>query len=66
VANQRQHAAGTQLDRATNRGGRRGILLAAAAAAFMFLGVVAVALTNAFVNYTSTDSFCGTTCHSMT
>jgi cytochrome c-type protein NapC len=66
VANQRQHAAGTQLDRATNRGGRRGILLAAAAAAFMFLVVVAVALTNAFVNYTSTDSFCGTTCHSMT
>jgi nitrate/TMAO reductase-like tetraheme cytochrome c subunit len=25
-----------------------------------------VALTNTFVNYTSTDSFCGTTCHSMT
>ena len=66
MANQRQHAAAPQLDRAKNRGGRRGILLAAAAAAFMFLGVVAVALTNAFVNYTSTDSFCGTTCHSMT
>ena len=66
MANQRQHAAAPQLDRAKHRGGRRGILLAAAAAAFMFLGVVAVALTNAFVNYTSTDSFCGTTCHSMT
>jgi cytochrome c-type protein NapC len=66
VAQQRQHAAATQPDRAKHRGGRRGILLAAAAAAFMCLGVVAVALTNAFVNYTSTDSFGGTTCHSMT
>ena len=66
MANQSQHAATTQLDRAKNSGGRRGILLVAAAAAFMVLGVVAVALTNAFVNYTSTDSFCGTTCHSMT
>ncbi len=66
MANQSQNAAATQLDRAKSRGGRRGVLLAAMAAAFVLLGVVAVALTNSFVNYTSTDSFCGTTCHSMT
>jgi cytochrome c-type protein NapC len=66
VAHQRQNAAATDRDRARNRGGGRGLLLAVAAAAFVCLGVVAVALTNAFVNYTSTDSFCGTTCHSMT
>src|SRR5262245_65810206 len=66
VANPRQNAAATERNRARNRRGGRGLLLAVAAAAFVFLGVVAVALTNAFVNYTSTDSFCGTTCHSMT
>jgi len=32
----------------------------------VFLGVAAVTLTNTFVTYTSTDRFCGTTCHSMT
>jgi nitrate/TMAO reductase-like tetraheme cytochrome c subunit len=36
------------------------------AAACVLVGVVAVALTNSFINYTSTDSFCGTTCPSMT
>ena len=31
-----------------------------------FLGVVLVALTNHVVNWSSSDKFCGTTCHSMT
>jgi cytochrome c-type protein NapC len=33
---------------------------------FAFLGVMLVALTNHAVNYSSSDRFCGTTCHSMT
>src|SRR5215510_2254474 len=65
VAQQRQHVAAPEPDRTRRRRGRRGLLLTAAAA-FVFLGVAAGTLTNTFVTYTSTDRFCGTTCHSMT
>ncbi len=33
---------------------------------FVFLGVVLVALTNEAVNWSSSDMYCGTACHSMT
>jgi cytochrome c-type protein NapC len=33
---------------------------------FAFLGIALVALTNRVVNWSSSDAYCGTTCHSMT
>jgi cytochrome c-type protein NapC len=45
---------------------RRLIPFFLAASGFVFLGVLLVALTNEAVMWTSSDQFCGKTCHSMT
>ena len=48
-------------------GGRRRILwIFSSALALVIAGVVLVAFTNRAVNWSSSDKFCGTTCHSMT
>jgi cytochrome c-type protein NapC len=49
-----------------NIGGRRFLWISSWALGFVFLGVVLVALTNHLVNWSSSDKFCGATCHSMT
>jgi nitrate/TMAO reductase-like tetraheme cytochrome c subunit len=47
--------------------GRRGILwIFSSALVFAIVGIVLVALTNHVVNWSSSDRYCGTTCHSMT
>jgi cytochrome c-type protein NapC len=47
--------------------GRRGILwISSWALVFVFFGVALAALTNHAVMWSSSDKFCGTTCHSMT
>jgi cytochrome c-type protein NapC len=47
-------------------GGRRIVWIFSSALSFVIVGVVLVALTNHAVNWSSSDKFCGTTCHSMT
>jgi cytochrome c-type protein NapC len=49
-----------------NAGRRRFFWISSWALGFVLLGVVLVALTNHVVNWSSSDKFCGTTCHSMT
>jgi cytochrome c-type protein NapC len=50
----------------SNRGRRRFLWIISWALGFVFLGVVFVALTTHLVNWSSSDKFCGATCHSMT
>jgi cytochrome c-type protein NapC len=45
---------------------RRSLWIFSWAMCSVFLGVVLVALTNHAVNWSSSDKYCGTTCHSMT
>jgi cytochrome c-type protein NapC len=47
-------------------GGRRFLWISSWALGFVLLGVVFVALTTHVVNWSSSDKFCGATCHSMT
>ena len=47
-------------------GWRRVLWVSSWALVFVFLGVVLAALTNHAVMWSSSDRFCGTTCHSMT
>jgi cytochrome c-type protein NapC len=48
-------------------GGRRRILwIFSSAVGFVIVGIVLVALINHAVNWSSSDRYCGTTCHSMT
>lgn len=49
-----------------NRGRPSTLWIFSWASGFAFLGVVLVALTNHAVNWSSSDSYCGTACHSMT
>ena len=49
-----------------NAGRRRFLLIISWALGFVLLGVVFVALTTHLVNWSSSDKFCGATCHSMT
>jgi nitrate/TMAO reductase-like tetraheme cytochrome c subunit len=49
-----------------NGGRRRFLSIFSWALAFVFLGVMLVALTNHAVNWSSSDKYCGTACHSMT
>jgi nitrate/TMAO reductase-like tetraheme cytochrome c subunit len=48
-------------------GGWRSVLwIVSSVLAFVVVGIVLVAFTNRAVNWSSSDKFCGTTCHSMT
>lgn len=49
-----------------NAGRRRFLWIISWALGFVLLGVVFVALTTHLVNWSSSDKFCGATCHSMT
>jgi cytochrome c-type protein NapC len=49
-----------------NIGGRGFLWISSWALGFVLLGVVLVALTTHVVNWSSSDKFCGATCHSMT
>ena len=49
-----------------NTGRRRFLWIISWALGFVLLGVVFVALTTHLVNWSSSDKFCGATCHSMT
>jgi len=49
-----------------NTGRRSFLWISSWALAFVFLGVVFVALTTHVVTWSSSDKFCGATCHSMT
>jgi cytochrome c-type protein NapC len=46
-------------------GSRRIVWIFSSALGLVIVGIVAVALTNHAVNWSSSDRFCGTTCHSM-
>jgi hypothetical protein len=48
-----------------NRGRRSFLWIFSWALSFIFLGVSLVALTNHAVNWSSSDKYCGTACHSM-
>jgi nitrate/TMAO reductase-like tetraheme cytochrome c subunit/mono/diheme cytochrome c family protein len=49
-----------------NPSGRNLLWISSLALGFCLLGVAFVALTNQAVNWSSSDNFCGTACHSMT
>jgi nitrate/TMAO reductase-like tetraheme cytochrome c subunit len=49
-----------------SRGRRRVLWIFSSALVFVIVGIVLVALTNHVVNWSSSDRYCGTTCHSMT
>ena len=49
-----------------NTGRRRFLWISSWALGFVLLGVMFVALTTHLVNWSSSDKFCGATCHSMT
>jgi cytochrome c-type protein NapC len=56
-------ASRSETTRNTNR--RRFLWISSWALGFVLLGIVFVALTNHVVNWSSSDKFCGATCHSM-
>ena len=53
-------------EKPSNTGRRRFLWISSWALGFVLLGVVFVALTTHLVNWSSSDKFCGATCHSMT
>ena len=53
-------------DTRRNRAGRRILWVFCSALVFVLFGVALTALTNHAVVWSSSDKFCGTTCHSMT
>ena len=62
-----EDSAGANASATGNRSGRRRILwIFTGAVFFVFLGVALAALTNHAVMWSSSEQFCGTTCHSMT